>query len=404
MSKINDLISTLCPDGVPFKILGEIGNFYSGLSGKSKDDFKDGNAVLITYMNVYSNLELKTDVEDRVYVGENEKQNTVQYGDVLFTGSSETPDECGMSSVLTIPTEKELYLNSFCFGYRFNEPDMFLPGFTKHLFRSDDLRNQITRTASGVTRFNVSKKKMENVKIPVPPLEVQREIVRVLDNFTLLTAELTAELTVRRKQYEYYRNNILSFNSQVIWKTLGQIGKISMCKRIMKNETSAQGDVPFYKIGTFGKQADAYISWETFEKYRNQYSYPKKGDILISAAGTIGRTVVFDGKPAYFQDSNIVWIDNDESQVLNTFLYYWYQTNPWKASTGGTIARLYNDNIAKAKVPVLPIEVQRRLVKTLDNFDAVCNDLNIGLPAEIAARKKQYEYYRDKLLTFKEAK
>ena len=404
MSKINDLISTLCPDGVPFKILGEIGNFYSGLSGKSKDDFKDGNAVLITYMNVYSNLELKTDVEDRVYVGENEKQNTVQYGDVLFTGSSETPDECGMSSVLTIPTEKELYLNSFCFGYRFNEPDMFLPGFTKHLFRSDDLRNQITRTASGVTRFNVSKKKMENVKIPVPPLEVQREIVRVLDNFTFLTAELTAELTARRKQYEYYRNNILSFNSQVIWKTLGQIGKISMCKRIMKNETSAQGDVPFYKIGTFGKQADAYISWETFEKYRNQYSYPKKGDILISAAGTIGRTVVFDGKPAYFQDSNIVWIDNDESQVLNTFLYYWYQTNPWKASTGGTIARLYNDNIAKAKVPVLPIEVQRRLVKTLDNFDAVCNDLNIGLPAEIAARKKQYEYYRDKLLTFKEAK
>jgi type I restriction enzyme S subunit len=111
---------------------------------------------------------------------------------------------------------------------------------------------------------------------------------------------------------------------------------------------------------------------------------------------------VFDGEPAYFQDSNIVWVDNDESQVLNEFLYYWYQTNPWKVSSGGTIARLYNDNISEAKVPVLPIDIQKRLIRALGQFDAVCNDLNIGLPAEIEARQKQYEFYRDQLLTFAE--
>ena len=239
----------------------------------------------------------------------------------------------------------------------------------------------------------------------LPTYDRQVEIAKILDRFDVLCHDLSsglpAEIEARTKQYEYYRDHMLSFDPQVKWKTLGDIGKVSMCKRIMKNETSSEGDVPFYKIGTFGKQADAYISKETFEKYKAQYSYPKKGDILISAAGTIGRTVVFDGEPAYFQDSNIVWIANDENQVLNEFLYYWYQTNPWKVSTGGTIARLYNDNISGAKVPVLPIETQRRLVHVLNNFDAICSDLNIGLPAEIEARRRQYEYYRDKLLTFK---
>ena len=170
----------------------------------------------------------------------------------------------------------------------------------------------------------------------------------------------------------------------------------------MKAETTNDGDVPFYKIGTFGGQANAYISRETFEKYKELYSYPKKGDILISAAGTIGRTVVYDGKPAYFQDSNIVWIANDERTVLNSFLRYYYQLQPWQVSTGGTIARLYNDNISKTKVPVLPINEQKRIVELLDRFDILCNDISTGLPAEIEARRKQYEYYRDKLLTFKE--
>ncbi|NMD14063.1 MAG: restriction endonuclease subunit S, partial [Caldisericales bacterium] len=126
------------------------------------------------------------------------------------------------------------------------------------------------------------------------------------------------------------------------------------------------------------------------------------GDILISAAGTIGRTVIYDGEPAYYQDSNIVWIDNDESQVLNKYLYYCYSMKPWAVSSGGTIARLYNDNINKARIPVPTIAEQERIVASLDRFDTLVNDITQGLPAEIAARRKQYEYYRDKLLTFRE--
>jgi type I restriction enzyme S subunit len=156
--------------------------------------------------------------------------------------------------------------------------------------------------------------------------------------------------------------------------------------------------VPFYKIGTFGGKANAYISQDLFEKYKELYSYPCKGDILISAAGTIGRTVIFDGKPAYFQDSNIVWLEHDESVVLNKYLFYVYETKPWKISTGGTIARIYNDDITNARIPVPPLEVQREIVRILDSFTL----LTAELTAELTARQKQYEYYRDKLLTFKE--
>lgn len=170
----------------------------------------------------------------------------------------------------------------------------------------------------------------------------------------------------------------------------------------MKAETTSQGEVPFFKIGTFGKKPDAYITKEKFEEYRSTYSFPKKGDILISAAGTIGRTVVYNGEPAYYQDSNIVWLENDESIVLNKYLYYCYQLQPWAVATGGTIARLYNDNITNTQIAVPPLDEQTRIIAILDRFDTLCNNLTTGLPAEIAARQKQYEYYRDKLLTFKE--
>jgi type I restriction enzyme S subunit len=213
--KLGKLIAEFCPEGVEYKRLGEIGYFYGGLSGKSKYDFANGNAKFITYMNVYSNLAVDTEISEMVKIGENEKQNTVKHGDILFTGSSETLDECGISSVLTKETNEKLYLNSFCFGFRLIDKDLLLPDFSKYLFRSKEIRKQIKRTASGVTRFNVSKKKMEQVVIPVPPLPIQQEIVRILDNFTELTAELTTKLTTeleaRQKQYEYYRDKLLSF-------------------------------------------------------------------------------------------------------------------------------------------------------------------------------------------------
>ena len=311
----------------------------------------------------------------------------------------------------------------------------------KYLYYSLEGRHYKVPT-SGIPQLTVPVMKKE--KVAIPPLDVQNRIVNVLDNFEKICSDLNiglpAEIEARQKQYEYYRDKLLTFaedgntilsraeqsraeqsraeqsraeQSRALIKllqyvfgyvriSLGDVGSVCMCKRILKSQTNTVRGVPFYKIGTFGKEADAYISQETFDEYRSKYNFPKKGDVLISAAGTIGRTVVYDGKPSYFQDSNIVWIDNDESVVLNSYLRYCYELKPWKASEGGTIPRLYNNNIAKAVIAVPPIEEQKRIVSILDRFDAICNDLTSGLPAEIEARQRQYEYYRDKLLTFEE--
>ena len=242
---------------------------------------------------------------------------------------------------------------------------------------------------------------MVEILIPIPPLDVQAKIVKILDAFTALTAELTAELNMREKQYHYYRDKLLTFSDdEVEWKTLGEIGEVRMCKRILKNQTSDSGDIPFYKIGTFGKQADAFISHSLFKEYMEKYNYPKTGEILISASGTIGRTVIFDGKDAYFQDSNIVWIENDEKKVLNKFLFYYYQITNWGASEGGTISRLYNDNLRKIRIPVPSKNEQKRIVNFLEKFETLTNSITEGLPKEIALRQKQYECYREQLLDF----
>ena len=183
-----------------------------------------------------------------------------------------------------------------------------------------------------------------------------------------------------------------------------------MGKRILKNQTSPEGDVPFYKIGTFGKKANSFIKKEIFDDYRKRYSYPKVGEILISASGTIGRAVIFDGEIAYFQDSNIVWIENDERLVLNKYLFYFYQIIKWHVADGGVIKRLYNDNIRKSEIlvpypnnPRKSLAEQARIVAILDKFDSLNHSISEGLPREIELRQKQYEYYRDLLLNFPKA-
>ncbi len=215
MSRIDELVEQYCPDGVEFKELSELGDFYGGLTGKDKNDFQDGNAKYITYNNIYSNIAVDTNIEAFVKIGEKENQNRVEYGDVLFTGSSETPDECGFSSVLTEKITEPLYLNSFCFGYHIKDRNLFLPEFLKYLFRDESIRKQIAKTASGVTRFNVTKKRFAKIQIPIPPLPVQNEVVVILDKFTKfeaeLEAELEAEINARRKQYEYYKGRLLNF-------------------------------------------------------------------------------------------------------------------------------------------------------------------------------------------------
>lgn len=237
------------------------------------------------------------------------------------------------------------------------------------------------------------------IEVPLPPLAVQKEIVEILDTFTGMIDNLQRELEQRQKQFVHYRNQLLIFkdgkSKNITIGKVGDIGKICMCKRIMKSQTNTVCGIPFYKIGTFGKDADAYISKDVFEEYKKLYSYPKKGDVLMSASGTIGRTVVFDGKPSYFQDSNIVWVDNDEKKVLNPYLKYYYQIAKWETQ-GGTIKRLYNSLLANTEIRYPSLEKQQEIVDKLDTFEALVSNIK----QEIELRQKQYEYYREKLLTF----
>lgn len=237
----------------------------------------------------------------------------------------------------------------------------------------------------------------KNFPFPILSIAEQQRIVGILDTFTASIDNLKEQIAQRRKQYEYYRDQLLDLEGKpgVEMKTLGDIGEICMCKRIMKDQTSDNGDVPFYKIGTFGGKADAYISRILFEEYKLNFSYPNKGEVLISAAGTVGRSVIFDGEDAYFQDSNIVWIANDEMLVTNKYLFYFYKIAEWKTD-GGTIKRLYNYNLKSTPIPIPSLQEQSRIVSILDTFEASIQNLE----AQLKEREKQYEYYRNKLLTF----
>lgn len=158
-------------------------------------------------------------------------------------------------------------------------------------------------------------------------------------------------------------------------KRLGEIGEPLMCKRVLKHQTSDQGDIPFYKIGTFGKTPDAYITRSLFESLRSKYPFPRKGDCLISAAGTIGRVVVYNGEDAYFQDSNIVWIDNDEAVVTNEYLALCYALMKWQSEDGGIISRLYNANLKAQIIVCPPLPEQQRIAEALGEVDKLIESL-----------------------------
>ena len=406
MSRLEELIQQYCPDGVERKTLRELGSFYGGLSGKAKEDFKGGNAKFISYKNIYSNPSLNINTDEKVKIAEGEKQHTIQYGDVLFTGSSETPDECGLSSVLTDHTDEKLYLNSFCFGFRLNDASLFLPGFLKHLFRSGELRLQIGKTASGTTRFNVSKKRFATVSIPVPPLPVQEEIVRILDNFT----ELQAELQKRLQQNNYYRDNLLSFEGRtdVQWKKLGDVANLlsgfpfdsSLFAdngiKLMRGVNIKRGQL------CFNKTDDRY--WES-EKGLEKYIV-NENDIVISMDGSlVGRSFGMVKKEhlPLLLVQRVARIRSSSANI--NYIYYcicnWFPDYVDKKKTQGAIPHISLKDIANFPIPFPSLLEQQKMVEILNHFDTLTNDLTSGLPAEIEKRRQQYEYYRDKLLTFK---
>lgn len=380
MSELQELIQKLCPDGVEYKKLGDkqVSIMQRGTS-LTKNNSTEGAYPVISGGRVPAFYcdKFNREGETITVAGSGAGAGYVQYwNEPIFV--------CDAFSIKGCENVSTKYLY-YCLT---NVQDKIYA----------------TKNGGGVPHVHISS--IENFLIPIPHPAIQEEIVKILDRFADYAAELQAELQARQEQYEYYRNKLLSFNSinrggcaSVTWMKMSEIGDICMCKRIMKDQTNNIGGIPFYKIGTFGKVADAYISRELYEDYKSRFSFPIKGEILISTSGTIGRTVVYDGKDAYFQDSNIVWLHNDEAKVLNRYLYHYYQIIEWNVE-GGTIKRLYNNNLAKTKIAVPSLSEQERIVSILDKFESLTNDLSQGLPAEIAAVQEQYEYYRDKLLSF----
>ena len=410
MSRLEQLINKLCPDGVEYKSLAELGCFYSGLNGKSKEDFSNGNEKFITYMNVFTNISLETDIEETVKIGENEKQNIIQYGDVLFTGSSETLDECGMSSVLTTLTNEKLYLNSFCFVFRFFDQSILLPEFSKYIFRSTGIRNQIKKTASGVTRFNISKKKMEKVIIPLPPLPVQKEIVRILNDFTEiteeLTMELTAELTSRKKQYEYYRDQLLNKN-----ESKKSLKEISLGSR--SGGTPLKSNKDYYNNGTipwlrtqevvFNEiyHTDCFITELAVQETSAKW-IPANCVIVAISGASAGRCAI--NKIPLSTNQHCLGIEINPKVAFYKYVFYCVcnQYNELLAKKEGARGDLNSSKILSLQIPIPSLIEQQRIVDILEDFDTYYNEIVKQLLTEIEVRKKQYEYYRDKLLTFKE--
>ena len=368
MNRIEKMLQELCPEGVEYKKLGEVSNITIG-------EFVHKN---------------KQNLNGKYPVYNGGTSNTGFYDEFNNTKNKIIISARGANAGFVNRVFVNYWAGNSCYSIKINDPKELDWNYIYYYLKSNQTRLIGEQQTGSIPA--VSKKQIYNIEIPVPPLPIQEEIIRILDHFTELTASLQAELQATFTK--------IGDTQSVTWMKISEIGEICMCKRIMKHQTNSNSGIPFYKIGTFGKKADAYISNELYEEYKKNYSFPRKGEILISASGTIGRTIIYDGKPAYFQDSNIIWISNDERKVLNKFLYYCYQIAEWKTE-GGTIKRLYNANLAKMKIAVPPISEQQRIVCILDKFEALVNDLSQGLPAEIAAVQEQYEYYRNQLLTFK---
>ena len=216
---------------------------------------------------------------------------------------------------------------------------------------------------------SLSKTAINDIDVLAPIYDEQQAIGQFFSKFDNL-------ITLHQRKCVFLFGFFQAFISMIFtastfsWeqRKLGEIGSVSMCRRIFKEQTSETGDIPFYKIGTFGADPDAFISRELFEEYKSKYPYPQKGDILISASGSIGRTVEFAGNNEYFQDSNIVWLNHDE-RLSNPFLKCFYSVVKWAGIEGSTIKRLYNDNILNTVICMPSVPEQKRIGLFFENLD-----------------------------------
>lgn len=407
MTKLEELIEKLCPDGVEYKTLGETSSIIRGASPRPIKNFITSDEKGINWIkigDVKPGEKYITTVKEKITLEGATKSRFVNIGDFILSNSMSfgrpyilKVDGCIHDGWLAISQYEDFYDRDFLY----------------YLLCSSKVQAEFKKKASfGGAVQNLNSDIVKSVTLPVPPLEVQREIVSILDNFTFLTAELAAELAARQKQYEYYRDKLLTPKAEIKTVELGEVCTFvrgpfggALKKEIFKPHGYAvyEQQHAIYRTLDFRY----FIDKKKFDELK-RFSI-KPGDMIVSCSGTIGKTFIIpeDAPEGVINQALLKLTPHDELNVF--YLQYFFENTISKelngVARGGAIKNVPSVSELKAiKIPVPSLDVQERLVQVLDNFDAICSDLNIGLPAEIEARQKQYEYYRDKLLTFKELK
>ena len=307
-------------------------------------------------------------------------KSTLKEGDLLTVQTGDV----GLTTIVS----KELE-GSNCHALiisRFKSNKVY-PWFYAQYFNSYTGRSRLKELEIGTTMKHLNVGDMKNWQIPLPPtLTEQKAIATALSDVDDLIANLDKLITKKKAIKQGAMQQLLAppqkggkrlagFTGEWVEKKLGDIGDVQMCKRIFSYQTTKRGDVPFFKIGTFGKEPDAFISWELYNDFRKKYSFPKKGFLLISASGTIGRTVEYKGEDAYYQDSNIIWIENDGKLVTNEYLKYIFKVINYNTE-GSTIKRLYNSIVKSASFYRPPsLEEQKAIAQILTDMDSEIEQL-----------------------------
>ena len=414
MSHIARLIAELCPEGIEFKALGDIAELVRG-NGMPKSDFTESGVGCIHYGQIYTHYGVWTTETISFVAPETAAPLAkVDKGDLIITNTSENVED--VCKAVAWLGSSQIVIGGHATVIKHAQD----PKYLSYYFRTPDFLAQKKKQATGTKVIDVSAKSLAKIRVPVPPLEIQREIVRVLDSFTQLEAELEAELEARRRQYKYYRDALLTFDERtdsaskqaiIRWTTLSEIGKFTRGRRFTNKDfvESGVGCIHYGEIythyGLFASKTKSFVRPELAATLR----LAKTGDLVI--AGT-GESVEDIGKAVAWLGVDEVAVHDDcyiFSHSLNPkFMAYFFQSSHFneqkiKHAAGAKMIRVSSEGLGKIRIYVPAIEEQERIVTILDKFDALVNDLSFGLPAEIKARRQQYEHYRDRLLTFKEA-
>ena len=408
MSRLDELIAELCPDGVEYKTLDAITKSVTiGVNPRKFFKLNPPNAdcfyVTVRELNGLQGVKQyeKTDKIDKKAVDFIEKRSQIEKDDILF---SNTGTVGKMALVIDEPINWNVNEGIYVIKPLKN---IINSRFLYYFLSGRNAYKQYSRKFTGSTLKHVTQNALKELMLPVPPLEVQREIVHILDSFTLLTAELTAELTARKKQYEFYRDSLLKKNCKSEKIKLNTVCEIYDGTHQTPQYTDS--GIPFVSVENIDDLygTEKFISTEAYEKYKIK---PRIGDVFMTriTAGVIGKCTVVDRDDdlAYYVSLALLRPDAD---VLDCKYLKYYLESSWGRKElskwilwDATPTKINKDDIGRVLISVPPLYTQKRLVQVIEHFDAICTDLNIGLPAEIEARQKQYEYYRDLLLTFAE--